>query len=64
MLKAGWATVYEQVNAFHLAVFSTPDHFCPQAGAEYGKLGKEGYLLLEAQAKSVNNPSAAGILPA
>ena len=35
-----------------------------QAGAEYGKLGKESYLLLEAQAKSVNNPSAAGILPA
>ncbi|PPR00271.1 hypothetical protein CVT26_009023 [Gymnopilus dilepis] len=34
MLKAGWATVYEQ------------------AGAEYGKLGKEGYLLLEAQAKA------------
>ncbi|KAF8904690.1 hypothetical protein CPB84DRAFT_1814341 [Gymnopilus junonius] len=34
MLKAGWATIYEQ------------------SGAEYGKIGKEGYKRLESQAKA------------
>lgn len=33
MLKAGWATIYEQ------------------AGAEYGKWGKDEFLRIEAEAK-------------
>jgi len=52
MLKAGWGVTYEQVN-FVLIFTPRPFQLLTnlQAGAEYGKLGKEGYLRLEADAK-------------
>lgn len=51
MLKAGWAITYEQVsNALLFFIPSLPDTIL-QAGAEYGKWGKDEFLKVEAEAK-------------
>ncbi len=51
MLKAGWGVTYEQVPGFNVLSTFLCWQFVWQAGAEYGKLGKDHHLELENEAK-------------
>jgi hypothetical protein len=51
MLRAGWVTTYEQVCLTPGYQVSVTIYHHSQAGAEYGILGKDGFLRIEAEAK-------------